>query len=56
MAGKRLVEVVRAGRRRTTECLRVKVLNLHERGVVPAAIADTLNVSDRRVKEIVRAA
>jgi hypothetical protein len=42
--------------RRTTETLRAKVLNLHERGVVPAAIADTLNVSDRRVAQILRAA
>ena len=42
--------------RRTTETLKAKVLNLHERGVIPAAIADQLNVSDRRVKEILRAA
>ena len=31
--------------------MKTKVLNLHERGVVPAAIADTLNVSDRRVNQ-----
>lgn len=42
--------------RRTTETLRAKVLNLHERGVVATAIADTLNVSDRRVVQILRAA
>ena len=42
--------------RRTTESMKTKVLNLHERGVVPAAIADTLNISDRRVSEILRAA
>ena len=42
--------------RRTTETLKAKVLNLNERGVVPAAIADTLNISDRRVNEILRAA
>ena len=42
--------------RRTTESMKTKVLNLHERGVVPAAIADTLNISDRRVSAILRAA
>jgi len=42
--------------RRTTETLKTKVLNLHARGVVPTAIADVLNVSDRRVKEILGAA
>lgn len=42
--------------RRTTESMKTKVLNLHERGVVPAAIADTLNISDRRVQDILRAA
>jgi hypothetical protein len=42
--------------RRTTETFKAKVLNLHARGVISAAIADTLNVSDRRVKEILRAA
>ena len=42
--------------RRTSETMKTKVLNLHERGVVPAAIADTLNISDRRVSEILRAA
>ena len=42
--------------RRTTESMKTKVLNLHARGVVPAAISDTLNISDRRVSEILRAA
>ena len=43
-------------RRRTSESMKTKVLNLHERGVVPAAIADTLNITDRRVADILRAA
>jgi hypothetical protein len=32
----------------------VQVLQLHERGVVTTAIADALNVSDRRVRELLR--
>ena len=43
-------------RRHTTETLKAKVLNLHERGVVPAAIADQLNISDKRVSAILKAA
>jgi DNA-binding NarL/FixJ family response regulator len=31
--------------------LRTEVLELHGRGLVPAAIADLLNISDRRVKD-----
>ena len=51
------VPVSRAKRaRRTTESMKSKVLNLHVRGVVPAAIADQLNISDRRVTDILRAA
>jgi hypothetical protein len=42
--------------RRTTESLRMEILALRDRGVVPAAIADTLNLSDRRVAEILKAA
>jgi len=34
----------------------LEVLNLHKRGVIPAAIADKLNISDRRVNDILRAA
>jgi hypothetical protein len=41
-------------RRRTTAELRHQVLELHRRKIVPAAIADTLNVSDRRVAQILR--
>jgi len=41
--------------RRTTSSLREQILGLHRRGLVPAAIADTLSVSDRRVKEILTA-
>jgi len=42
--------------RRTTETVTAKVLNLHQRGVVAAAIADQLNISDRRVATILQAA
>lgn len=38
--------------RRTTDTVRAQVLNLHARGLISAAIADTLNLSDRRVKAI----
>ena len=41
-------------RRRTSEELRRDVAELRGRGMVPLAIADTLNVSDRRVSEILR--
>ena len=45
----------RSSRRRpTTDALRVQVLQLHERGVVTTAIADALNISDRRVRELLR--
>ncbi len=40
-------ELAEAGgkrRRRTTDTLRAQVVALHERGIVPAAIADSLNV------------
>jgi hypothetical protein len=39
-------------RRRTTPALREQVLALHERGLVVSAIGNTLNVSDRRVREL----
>jgi hypothetical protein len=38
--------------RRTTDDLAGQVLALRDRGVMPAAIADTLNLSDRRVANI----
>jgi hypothetical protein len=41
-------------KRRTTRTLREQVVELRRRGLIPAAIADTLNVADRRVKEILR--
>src|SRR5262249_14504404 len=46
-------EVARSTKRRrhTTKGLREQVRDLHRRGVVVAAIADTLNVSDRRVRQ-----
>jgi hypothetical protein len=40
--------------RRTTAALRAQVLDLHQRGLVLAAIANTLNISDRRVRELLR--
>lgn len=43
-------------RRPTTPGLRVQVLELRDRGLVVAAIADTLNISDRRVREILHGA
>ncbi len=43
-------------RRRSTPNLKGQVLELHSRGAMPAAIADTLNIADRRVKEIIRTA
>ena len=43
-------------KRHTSESMKVKVLNLHSRGVVPAAISDQFNISDRRVRYIFRAA
>ena len=42
--------------RRTNAELRAEVLALHERGLVPTAIADVLNLSDRRVKTLVQQA
>jgi hypothetical protein len=38
--------------RRTGPTVRQQVLELHGRGAVVAAIADTLNIADRRVKDI----
>lgn len=43
-----------ARRRSTTGALRLQVAELYDRGLVIAAIADTLNVSDRRVKGLLR--
>lgn len=41
--------------RATSDTMRAQVLALHARGILPEAIADTLNVSDRRVKKLLRA-
>ena len=41
--------------RRTTDDLREQAMALRERGMVFAGIADALNVSDRRVKELLAA-
>jgi hypothetical protein len=43
-------------RRRSTPNLKAQVLEFHARGAVAAAIADTLDVADRRVNEIIAAA
>ncbi|HEY2371391.1 MAG TPA: hypothetical protein VGH82_02475 [Gaiellaceae bacterium] len=40
--------------RRSGPTVKAQVLELHGRGALPAAIADTLNLSDRRVKELLR--
>jgi hypothetical protein len=42
--------------RRTGPSLKSQVLELRGRGIMPTAIADALNISDRRVREILRAA
>lgn len=42
-------------RRRTTPGIKAQVAELHARGMIPAAIADTLNLADRRVKELLAA-
>jgi hypothetical protein len=41
-------------KRRTTVPLRHQVADLRQRGLVPTAIADVLNLSDRRVNQILR--
>jgi hypothetical protein len=43
-------------RRRLTDDLRVQVVELQQKGLVTAAIADELGLSDRQVKEAARAA
>lgn len=40
--------------RRSSAELREQVVGLRERGLVLAAIADTLNISDRRVRQLLR--
>lgn len=49
---------IKAGKqgRRTTPTLREDVMALHARGMVPSAIADVLNLKDRRVADILRKA
>jgi hypothetical protein len=42
--------------RRTTPTVREDVLTLHLRGLLPGAIADVLNLTDRRVKDILKKA
>lgn len=54
-AGRKSAPVAAPKRRRqTTTALRSQVAELYDRGLVLAAIADTLNVSDRRVRELLR--
>jgi hypothetical protein len=40
--------------RHTSDAMREQVRALHNRGVVPTAIADTLNISDARVGKLLR--
>jgi hypothetical protein len=47
-----LAETSGKRQRRTTESLRAQVIALRDRGVVPAAIGDTLNISDSRVRKL----
>lgn len=49
---KRLDRSTAKRHRRSSAALRAEILELHERGLIPAAIADALNVSDRRVKAL----
>jgi hypothetical protein len=51
-AAAELAETSGKRRRRTSETMRAQVIALHERGVVPAAIADALNISDSRVRKL----
>ena len=39
-------------RRRSSAQLKAEVIDLHKRGLVPLAISNQLNVSDRRIKAI----
>lgn len=43
-------------RRKTTDTLREQVAALHERGMVPLAIADALNISDGRCRRLLPSA
>lgn len=52
-AGKKDTNPPKRGRA-TTAGLRASVIELHERGLMLPAIADTLNISDRRVREVLR--
>lgn len=47
-----LGELAGGKRRPTTPSMTEQVIDLADRGLVPAAIADALNISDRRVAEI----
>jgi hypothetical protein len=53
---RRLKKEAKPLRRRTNDELRGQVLELTSRGVVKTAIADALNVSDRRIDAILKAA
>jgi hypothetical protein len=52
LLGRRNGKPARSRQRRTTDALREQVLVLRDRGLLPTVIADTLNVSDRRVQTI----
>jgi hypothetical protein len=53
--GKRNGKPAATRQRRTTPDLQRQVTALRALGMVPAAIADTLNISDRRCRELIRA-
>lgn len=50
----RKVEPKPKRQRRTGPSLREQVAELHGRGMMPAAIADVCNISDRRAAELIR--
>jgi hypothetical protein len=47
-----LAESIGSRQRRTSDELRAQVAALRQRGVVPAGIADVLNISDSRVRKL----
>ena len=47
-----LAETTGTRRRHTSPSMREQALALQARGVIPAAIADTLNISDKRARQL----
>ena len=55
-AVKRAAKPKPSSQRRTTITLRQQVLDLKDRGVIPGGIANVLNISERRVRQLLKAA